>query len=236
MKAFCAAAAAMALACGTFADPAPQTWHIPPSLPVIGERSVAKIMDEIAAAQPAPAALAGTSGRLSVLVFKREARMETWRGGKKISDYALAAPCKPGGPKLCEGDGLVPEGIYRFDVINTSAIHDIALQLSYPSDEDRAAAIEDGRCVDRDGPADLGGDVCVHGGTNTGSCIPLGGAIRGFFREAVLAGAADAEIIIAPYDMRSGRDPAAEKGCSFNWYRKRLDAMAARLKEFPRAE
>lgn len=229
-----AALASAALAAATAGAKEKPAWRIPPSLPVIGERSVQSVLDEIDAASPAPPSRAPET--VAVLVFKREGRMETYADGKKISTYRLAAPCKPGGPKLCEGDGLLPEGFYRFDVINTSAIHDLALQISYPSDEDRACAVEDGRCTDRDGPADLGGDVCVHGGTNTGSCIPLGPEIRRFFREIVYAGAGGAEIVIAPYDMRSGRDREMDALYSAPWYARRLDAIEKRLKDFPAAE
>jgi murein L,D-transpeptidase YafK len=60
------------------------------------------------------------------------------------------------GPKLREGDGQVPEGIYRIDGLNPNSSYHLSLKLNYPNDFDLEQARTEGR-------TELGGDIFIHG-------------------------------------------------------------------------
>jgi hypothetical protein len=49
------------------------------------------------------------------------------------------------GPKLREGDGQVPEGVYGIVYLNPNSVAHLSLALSHPNDYDLARAQEDGR-------------------------------------------------------------------------------------------
>ena len=49
------------------------------------------------------------------------------------------------GPKLREGDGQIPEGIYGIGYLNPNSSYYLSLKVTYPNASDRARAKKDGR-------------------------------------------------------------------------------------------
>ncbi len=115
------------------------------------------------------------------------------------------------GPKLREGDGQIPEGIYGIDYLNPNSRFYLSLKVSYPNASDRARAKVDGR-------VNLGGDIMIHGKAVTIGCVPVGDdAIEDIFYLASAVGIKNVSVVIAPYDMRKGRKPELERS-PLAWY------------------
>lgn len=158
-------------------------------------------------------------GRIDILVFKRERRVEVhapaW--ATPIVMPMTATSGKPG-PKLREGDRQIPEGVYRSAGLNPNSAFHVSMRVSYPNEEDRRHAKEDGR-------SRLGGDIFLHGGSGSVGCVAVGDQNA----EVVFFLAAECgveSIVIAPYDMRKGRDTLYESSIEApSWYPKLLDAI-----------
>lgn len=99
--------------------------------------------------------------------FKQDKQLEVWV--KKdaafvlLHSYAICASSGELGPKLQQGDGQVPEGLYTIDHFNPTSTYHLSLRVSYPNAADRA----------RSTAKDLGGDIYVHGSCVTIGCMPL---------------------------------------------------------------
>jgi hypothetical protein len=100
------------------------------------------------------------------------------------------------GPKLREGDGQVPEGIYGIEYLNPNSVAHLSLALTYPNDYDRARAEEDGR-------DDLGGSIMIHGGSGSIGCLAVGDqAAEDLFILAADSGLQRAVVVVSPVDFR----------------------------------
>ena len=158
------------------------------------------------------AAAKSAGGKLRILVFKNERMVELhapgWKAPRK---YPMTAFSGTLGPKLREGDGQIPEGVYRIEYLNPNSSYYLSLKVSYPNASDRARAKKDGR-------ANLGGDIMIHGKAVTIGCVPVGDdAIEDIFYLASAVGIKNVSVVIAPYDMRKGRKREME--CSpLAWY------------------
>ncbi|MBR3924184.1 MAG: hypothetical protein IKJ45_13785, partial [Kiritimatiellae bacterium] len=96
-------------------------------------------------------------GKLQILVFKNERSVEVHASGWKAPRiYPMTAFSGTLGPKLREGDGQIPEGIYGIGYLNPNSSYYLSLKVTYPSASDRAHAKADGR-------TNLGGDIMSHG-------------------------------------------------------------------------
>lgn len=101
--------------------------------------------------------------------FKLEGELEVWGRDKsgpefrKIETYPVCASSGALGPKRREGDGQVPEGIYRIVTFNPWSSYHMSLGLDYPNASDRILA-------DHRHP---GGDIFIHGNCVTIGCIPI---------------------------------------------------------------
>jgi murein L,D-transpeptidase YafK len=110
-------------------------------------------------------ALAGCSGnkfkRYSgpevtyVVVNKEDRRMYLLHHDKVLEEYKIKLGFAPIGHKFFEGDGRTPEGKYMIDRRNPDSKFHLSLGISYPNDEDRAAAKAMGKSP--------GGDIFIHG-------------------------------------------------------------------------
>ena len=151
-------------------------------------------------------------GSLSIIVFKKERIVEVhapgWAEPRKYNMTGFSGRL---GPKLCEGDRQIPEGIYGIEYLNPNSRFHLSLRVSYPNEFDRKRAIQDGR-------TDLGGDIMIHGGHATIGCIPIGDdAIEELFYFVAMIGKENTKVIIAPYDMRKSRNRELESS-SLLWY------------------
>ena len=153
-----------------------------------------------------------SGGKLRILVFKNERSVEVHAPGwKEPQIYPMTAFSGTLGPKLREGDGQIPEGVYGIEYLNPNSSYYLSLKVSYPNASDRRRAKADGR-------TNLGGDIMIHGKAVTIGCVPVGDdAIEDIFYLAASVGIKNVSVIIAPYDMRRGRNPKLERS-PLAWY------------------
>ena len=110
----------------------------------------------------------------------------------------LAASGDPG-PKLREGDGQVPEGIYPIESLNPNSLFHVALRVGYPNEFDRSQAAKEGR-------TNLGGDIMIHGNSVSVGCLAMGDeAAEDLFVLAADTGLPKVVVIITPVDFRKGK-------------------------------
>jgi len=111
-----------------------------------------------------------------------------------IKDYAVLAESGTLGPKLREGDGQIPEGIYKVTFLNPNSLYHLSLRLDYPNEFDRKMAARDGRTK-------LGGDIMIHGKDVSIGCIAVGDpAIEEIFCLAARSGVQNIKVLIVPTD------------------------------------
>jgi murein L,D-transpeptidase YafK len=151
-------------------------------------------------------------GKLRILVFKNERSVEVHAPSWKVPRfYPMTAFSGTLGPKLREGDGQIPEGVYGIEYLNPNSSFYLSLKVSYPNVSDRARAKVDKR-------VNLGGDIMLHGKAVTIGCVPVGDdAIEDIFYLAYAVGIRNVSVINAPYDMRKGRKPELERS-PLKWY------------------
>ena len=167
----------------------------------------------IVAKKPSLKGVAKSSGgKLRILVFKNERSLEVHAPGwKEPRIYPMTAFSGTLGPKLREGDEQIPVGVYGIEYLNPNSSYYLSLKVSYPNASDRKRAKADGRTK-------LGGDIMIHGKAVTIGCVPVGDdAIEDIFYLAASIGINNVSVVIAPYDMRKGRNPELERS-PLAWY------------------
>ena len=164
-------------------------------------------------------------GKLRILVFKNERSVEVHAPGWKAPRiYPMTAFSGTLGPKLREGDGQIPEGIYGIEYLNPNSSYYLSLKVTYPNASDRARAKADER-------KNLGGDIMIHGKAVTIGCVPVGDdAIEDIFYLASAVGIKNVSVVIAPYDMRKGRKPELERS-PLKWYQNLCEEIHTALSE-----
>ena len=141
---------------------------------------------------------------LVLVGLKEENRLEIYAGSsdatlKFIRDYPIRAASGGPGPKLKEGDGQVPEGIYQIESLNPNSRFHLSLRVNYPNRFDREQAARDGRTK-------LGGDIMIHGNAVSIGCLAMGDeAAEDLFVLAADTGLANLSVILAPLDFRGGK-------------------------------
>jgi hypothetical protein len=149
----------------------------------------------------AAAGIAYPPERFVLLGFKLEREVHLLASGSGrdltfIRSYPIEGMSGTLGPKLREGDGQVPEGIYTIVYLNPDSVAHLSLALSYPNDYDRARAAEDGRDT-------LGGDIMIHGGSMSIGCLAMGDeAAEELFVLAAEAGWEGSVVVLSPVDFR----------------------------------
>jgi hypothetical protein len=117
-------------------------------------------------------------------------------GWRFIRSYAILGASGHLGPKLRQGDRQVPEGVYRVTLLNPNSVAHVSLRLDYPNAFDRERAALDGR-------DNLGGDIMIHGRTNSIGCLAIGDeAAANLFTLAALATIENIMVVISPTDFR----------------------------------
>jgi len=131
----------------------------------VSRKTVADRIREVETKRPDLIAVAREMlGDLTILMFKRERRVELWASGwREPRMYAMTEFSGQLGPKLKEGDGQIPEGVYAVEYLNPNSRFHLSLKVSYPNGFDRVRAKVDGR-------TELGGDIMIHGGAATVGC------------------------------------------------------------------
>jgi hypothetical protein len=141
---------------------------------------------------------------VKLVAFKTEQLLEVYavdRSGRShwICSYPILAASGVPGPKLQEGDGQVPEGIYPVESLNPNSRFHVALRVGYPNAFDRSQAEKDGRTK-------LGGDIMIHGSSVSVGCLAMGDeAAEDLFVLAADTGLPKVTVIIAPVDFRAGK-------------------------------
>jgi len=116
-----------------------------------------------------------------------------------IRTYPFLAASPYPGPKLREGDGQVPEGVYSVESLNPNSRFHVALRIGYPNAFDRAQAVKEGR-------TQLGGDIMIHGSSVSVGCLAMGDEpAEDLFVLAADVGLTNMTVIISPVDFRLGK-------------------------------
>lgn len=138
---------------------------------------------------------------VALVGLKSERRLEVYAGPaaddlRFIRMYPVLAASGTLGPKLVEGDGQVPEGLYRISALNPNSRYHLSMQIDYPNGLDRWLAWLDGR-------RRLGGDIFIHGGTRSVGCLAVGDrAAEDLFVLLARSGSEEVPVIISPVDFR----------------------------------
>ncbi len=109
------------------------------------------------------------SYEIYIRAFKTEEELEVWARSKGksrfhlIETYQFCENVGFVGPKRRQGDGQIPEGMYKLSAFNPFSNYHLSLKVSYPNLADRK----------REGNYDLGGQIFIHGGCQTIGCIPI---------------------------------------------------------------
>lgn len=134
--------------------------------------------------------------RLRLVGFKEEKALEVWApvggGWTRLKSYPVLAASGGPGPKLREGDGQVPEGIYRLTAFNPNSSYHLSIRVDYPNADDRRAAALEGRTR-------LGGDIFIHGKAVSIGCLAIGdSAIEELYLLLADTGLRNADIVLTP--------------------------------------
>lgn len=137
---------------------------------------------------------------LVFIFFKDKKLLEIWVSDNKkykyLKNYPILGLNGTLGPKLKEGDGQVPEGIYEIESLNPNSMFHLSIRLNYPNKFD----IEMGRLDQRE---ELGSDIMIHGGTCSVGCLAMGDqATEDLFILSAITGVDNVKIIISPIDFR----------------------------------
>jgi hypothetical protein len=177
------------------------------------------------------AGVAYPPGAVALVGLKRERVLQVYAGSRRdalvhIADHAVLAASGGPGPKLREGDGQVPEGLYGIELLNPNSAFHLSLRVNYPNAFDRRRAAEDRRTR-------LGGDIMIHGNAVSIGCLAMGDEVaEDLFVLAADTGLARIAVILAPWDLR--REPAPSGDPSLPGWAPRLYAdIASALARLP---
>lgn len=169
--------------------------------------------------------------RLAFVGIKDEQRLEIYAAGpdgkfRFIRSHPILAASGVVGPKLREGDGQVPEGIYAIESLNPNSSYHLALRVSYPNAFDREQARRDGR-------AKLGGDIMIHGKAVSIGCLAMGDeAAEDLFVLVADTGRGNVEVVLTPVDFRRGKNLPKAANLPL-WSESLYETIRARLRELP---
>ena len=109
---------------------------------------------------------------ICLVAYKAEKRLDLFAANKEgtlkfIKHYVILGASGTIGPKLHEGDGQVPEGIYQIDGLNPNSQYHLSLHVNYPNEFDREMAARDRR-------DQLGHSIFIHGGRSSIGCLAMG--------------------------------------------------------------
>lgn len=153
------------------------------------------------------AGVAYPPARVVLLAIKDQRRLEVYAAGatgtcKFTRAYPILGASGVLGPKLREGDGQVPEGIYPIELLNPNSAYHLSLRIGYPNAFDRRMARAEGR-------SNLGGDIMIHGGRASIGCLAMGDPVaEELFVLAADVGIERVKVIMTPTDFRKAQTAA----------------------------
>lgn len=180
-------------------------------------------------AQFDPAGVAYPPARVLLLGLKSEQQLAVFAGPATgvltlIASHPVREASGALGPKRAEGDRQVPEGVYALESLNPNSRFHVALRVGYPNAFDRAMA-------ERDGRADLGGDIMIHGGSASVGCLAMGDDVaEELFVLAAEAGIDQVTIVLAPLDLRHQPLPAE---LNTGWQRELYASLREAMQSLP---
>lgn len=139
--------------------------------------------------------------KVTFVGVKAKRTLQLWAAGpggpwKHLKDYPILGMSGKLGPKLREGDGQVPEGLYRVESLNPNSRFHLSLRLNYPNEQDESF----GQLDNRDA---LGGDIMIHGNDCSVGCLAMGDpAAEDLFILAEETGIEHVSVILTPVDFR----------------------------------
>ena len=100
------------------------------------------LLAAIAACSPPPSKFKTYNGPAvtQVVVQKSQRKMYLFSGNTVLKQYDVGLGFEPAGPKMFEGDGRTPEGVYFLDRFNPNSRYHLSVGVSYPNAEDTARA------------------------------------------------------------------------------------------------
>ena len=152
---------------------------------------------------------------LTLIALKKEKVLEVWgrdNGSQwqHLVQYRILGSSGKLGPKLRKGDMQVPEGRYSLASLNPNSNFHLSIKLNYPNRFDRKMAKQDGR-------EDPGNNIFIHGSDASVGCLAMGNdSIEKLFVLVHDTGAADTDVIIAPYDL-TGSEKIHTPGSAPQW-------------------
>lgn len=204
------AVAIIAIAAAMLFRSGPRTPDVEPT--DLGPRGNRTIADVVARIEPRVSERladlpALTDGHpITLIAMKEERMLQVWKRfadvNRLVTTYSFTAFSGELGPKLREGDGQIPEGIYRIEYLNPNSAYHLSLKLDYPNAFDRQHAKAEGR-------TQQGGDIMIHGSSATIGCIPIGDvAIEELFYLVAKNGYQNTTVLVVPADLRKLPPPA----------------------------
>ncbi len=162
--------------------------------------------------------------RLVFIAYKNERRIDLLvpqdGGYRLVHSWPVLAASGGPGPKLREGDGQVPEGFYRFELLNPNSRFHLSLRVNYPNAEDVARGAAEGVLSQN-----LGSDIMVHGGAMSSGCLAVGDpGVEEIFLLVSRAGLDRTELLIVPDERMQTEDERP-------WVRDLYARLRSRLQE-----
>jgi murein L,D-transpeptidase YafK len=163
--------------------------------------------------------------KLCLIAIKDQKVLEVWSEAPRVEylcTYSFTGFSGKLGPKIREGDGQIPEGIYKISYLNPNSSYHLSLKISYPNLFDKNAAKLEKR-------AKLGGDIFIHGKSVTIGCIPIGDEnIEKLFQLVHYCGKENTRVIISPNNLRTNEAPKAE----IHWLKDKYNRLAKEMNKF----
>lgn len=147
---------------------------------------------------------------VTLLGLKAERRIDVHGAGpdgtfRFLGSIPVLGASGVAGPKLREGDGQVPEGVYAIASLNPNSRFHVSIRVDYPNDFDRTMAARDGRAA---ASVPLGGDIMIHGSDVSVGCLAVGDAsAERLFTLVADTGLPRTRIVLAPLDLREHPRP-----------------------------
>lgn len=171
--------------------------------------------------------------RITFVGLKEEKLLEVYAelpdgSSRLVRSLPILAASGDLGPKLQQGDGQVPEGLYRIESLNPNSSYHLSLRVNYPNASDRAQA-------NRDGRTQLGGDIMIHGNRVSIGCLAMGDeAAEDLFVLAADVGIARIKVLLSPIDFRRRSLPKEYEDSLKPWVAELYGAIRLEIAKLPK--